>query len=437
MVVTLLLFACQECPSLDEIVVGGDAATADGEAWVRAGIEEVRAWVGPDATCVGAVYIQDEGVTEGAGGTYHAASRDIYLRPDASLLGATRHELCHALDHQAGWVSLDHSDIFPATWVAESERYPTEEERILEAFAISCAEGPRSTVFAEALAQRCGGNEWLDAMRYHGDHTFLAWEDLGTEPAGETSISLRRVALPPLKVRSGPVVGGGAVFVLTERLVRIDPDTGEIVAEVPVPMEWGTLIGGDEGPVLDVDGQAWLWRAGAWDPLGDVTGTPSPGFLHDGDVWAAQTEDAFRIRPGVGVVDVVEAEDLGVAWSGFSVGSAGYTLVADGWIRTFDADERSFTTVVGAVGFDPHRATQLPGGLVAVTWSDRYSSELGFQRAGVAIGNPADGRWWLADEPCWADAISPDHELLLVEGALYVWERLSDGTSAITRVTWG
>lgn len=445
MVVSLLLFACNECLSLDEISVMGVAATPDGETAVRQGIAELGAWVGPDATCVGEVYIQDEGVPEGAGGAYHPVTGGIYLRPDTPLAEVTRHELCHALDHQAGWASLDHPDLFREETVDELDLYPTVDERVVEAFARACEDGPEPVVLAETLADSCGGVERLAPMRFLLDHTYLAWEELGTEPAGWTDLALRRAPLPHLGVRSGPVIGAGGLYVLTDELVHIDLDSGAIVEAVPVPQAGGTLIGGDEGPVLDVAGQAWLWRKGAWAPLGDVQGTPSPGLLLDGDVWAAQEDGAWLIRPGEGVVGVVEAEDWGVPWGAITMTPQGYALATDGWIRTFDARARAWSTVEGPVGWDIDQAVPLPGGLVAVSWEDDWSWEPGYTRAGLAIGNPADGRWWLADEPCWADAISPDHVLLVVDGALYVWETggwdASDASygpgGAITRVEWG
>lgn len=446
MVVTLLLFACAEpCPSFEEIEVRGDAATPEGEAWVRGGIEEIRAWAGVDGVCVGEVYIQEEGVPEGAGGAYHSMAKDIYVLPDVPLLNVTRHELCHALDHQAGWASLDHPDLFPPETVHELDLYPTVEERGVEAFARACEDGPEPVVLAEALAESCGGADRVAPMRFLLDHTFLGWEDPATAPAGELDLALRRAPLPHLDVKGGPVVADGAVYVLTDELVRIDPATGAIVEAVPLPVAGGALLGGDEGPMLDVDGQAWLWRKDAWEPLGDVAGTPSPGLLLDGDVWAASDSGAWLIRPGSGVIGVVEAEDWGVPWGPLTMTPQGYSVATDGWIRTFDAETREWSTVEGPVGWDIQGVVSLPGGLVAVSWEDDYSWEPGYKRAGLAVGNPADGRWWLADEPCFADAIAPDHTLLLLDGALYVWETggwdASDASygpgGAITRVEWG
>lgn len=146
------LLACSPCTPFAEMTLPPDAeALADTLA-------DFAAWSGREGVCVPGVEWRDE-LAEGPAtlGRYDGPGEPILLRrpdaPAATMARTLRHELCHALDREEGLAEALTAELDPGS--VDASAYPTEAERLAEAFALACEGGPPPLQMRTALAARC------------------------------------------------------------------------------------------------------------------------------------------------------------------------------------------------------------------------------------------------------------------------------------------
>jgi hypothetical protein len=142
------LLACSPCTAFADMVLPPELVPV---------VEEFATWTGEEGVCVPRVDIvpviaEDDRIS----GRYQGPGEPILLaeaEPVSYEITLT-HELCHALDHE-----LDLSaDLEPWLDVAgvEADAYPTKEQRVEEAFALACEQGPEIATFEAMVADTCG-----------------------------------------------------------------------------------------------------------------------------------------------------------------------------------------------------------------------------------------------------------------------------------------
>ena len=432
----LLILACRApCPTWDDLVIIRDDGASDAVfAQARAGIDAFAAWSGRDGVCVSELRLQDQVVGahgETFGGAYHPSGW-IALAIDSDIPTGVRHELCHATDHQEGWISDHHPELFG-------------QDAPREALAYLCDDGPRDLVLATALSEACDTD--FDAVLRFVDQTVYPEAVVeGGAPPGALALSLERRVVEGLPERWDqlPVAAGGAFWALGEAdadglpiALRIAPETAR-ATPIPRPegVHDGVIAESRDGPLLvGSDGAAW------YEPLeGAWTAVPFPAFeqvngavVLGGDAWVLgrrdgghvalyrvdldaatveavpQAEGAYRIRLDQEGLLAAARDVGGRFWLRYSPGTGAWTREEDpdGW-RALD------------------RLTLADGREIA-TW-DLYAASR-YEVAGIAVRRPEGGDWWLADDPCGADEIAWTSALLARDGEAWLWEGAGgDGT---------
>lgn len=320
---------CGDCGPWDELPVEDPdgLATIEQLAAVEAAIDTFAGWTDRAETCVTEVrFVED---VEDAAGQYRDRHHRVELEPGAAKV--TLHELCHAVDHEEGWISLENADVFtPYADMVDATRYPTADSRLLEAFAEICEDGPQVSALARALDAACGPDIVSPAFLLVDDVVFARGEALtfgtftadatwtavvGTERTGQplgATLVAGAAGTFALDLAALPSDDGGPDHVEPELLRLEGAAVAERLALQPYSPAWDrnhALLGSSGDPLLVslVDGAAWRVRSGplALEPTTFPSFDPATslsGFEHQGRAFVLGTRD--------GVV-VIALADLG------------------------------------------------------------------------------------------------------------------------------
>lgn len=463
----LFLAGCQgdmsrfRCVTWDELDLTDPAggAPADVFAEVRAAIDQFAAWSARDGLCVEEVRLVEEIVSEDdVVGQYGGAVVQVEYgtpHPEETVF----HELCHAADAQAGWVS----EAWP-------EWFGTEEPH--EDFARRCADGPRPVSQLEALEAACGEDLLAGRQRLFNEEVFGAADVLEEPAAGTLAIALDRrpiVGLPE-DIDWAAYAGGTAVYqtafardgegVLWVDLVQVDVATAAVrVIDGPALPDGrdADVFSSDAGPLLVLEGEPRAWQvdeaAGVFvevefAPFDDVTG----GAVLDGFAWVLGTAEG-EAEPTFSHVDLATGArevralpagltewDLSAQGRGLG-GIARYEAEGRYWLA-YDVEADTWSRSRGPAGWYGSQRSTLPDGRLVATWDDIVGANP-YLFSALAVVDPAAGTWWTADAPCADDAVNLNLQLLSVGGVPYLWEypsgwggsRVADAEGhALTRV---
>ncbi len=164
-----LAAGCDPCHGWDELKVIDRAQVDDGDALdtVQDAIDTFIRWTERDTTCVRKVVLVEDLVVDGGHPKGSYTGRRNLIRIDHrkswwTMWDTTVHEFCHSVDHELGWISLDHAAVLePHTTDLRHGAYSTEEARTKEAFANLCAHGPTLPPIWRQYVEHCG-EEWVD-----------------------------------------------------------------------------------------------------------------------------------------------------------------------------------------------------------------------------------------------------------------------------------
>ncbi len=267
------------CPRFDEMVVsdpGGLGRAVDRQTVHRA-IADFERWTGEVGVCVPAVEFVEEIDGGRFSGRYRGPRNAIEQLPDAGY-SITIHELCHAADHQLGWISNDRPELFPVGHV-DPVGYPTRYSQEHESLARICQFGPQGLDLQRLVEDRCGLS-----LKHPGQDLVLnqiygaARIPEGGVPPGRLSLDMVRLSAlvgdeAVLDVASGenwvwvltlrdagaPVAERlePALTPQTMRLTAVDPVTLRVVSVAVLARE----VDGDRAPLVqlvDADGEAAL-----------------------------------------------------------------------------------------------------------------------------------------------------------------------------------
>lgn len=432
--------APESCATFDEMEITNPdgLAPADVIAEVTAAVEQFVAWSAEDGLCVPEVRLEDISDAEGLSGSYNAERIRIDYAGSMDKERVVFHELCHAADAQAGWVSETNPD-----WFGEEEPH--------EVFAYACAHGPRTVSLLEGVEEVCGSDLGAERQRYLNEEVFGAAEVPSEPPEGALTLTVERRTITglPDEMNWWAYAGGTAVYQVVDTrdaegtrrldLVQVDPATAtsRLVEGVTVPDGRDTRVfASDAGPLLVIEGDARAWQVdeasgtlvevrfaafhdldagavvggAAW-VLGIVDGEAAPTFSRVDLATGARTVlvwpegvSSWLVNPDADALGgVAFLEEGGRAW-------LGYTPETGVW-----------TPGVSPAGWVGGERMTLADGRVLATWSDRVGVDE-FEFAGLGILDPTSGAWWLADQPCNEDAIGLTQQLLSVGGEPWLWE---------------
>ena len=237
--VTTLASACNPCHSWDEVKIVDRADHDDSETItiIEGVLDTFANWTGRGTTCVGKVKVVEKQKVRGevVGGTYNANTRNIvvgYCKSDWAMESITFHELCHAVDDEEGFPSLDHAEALePYTEDLDEALYATDDARTMEAFADICELGPLLHPLWRQMEEHCG-DDYLDPA-YQAVHElmFTALDrtlDLGSfegtaQEWGLAGIEPAEGAIGSLL--SGPLVAGANGLFMLDTLFTLDDES--------------------------------------------------------------------------------------------------------------------------------------------------------------------------------------------------------------------
>jgi len=227
--IAALATACDPCHSWDEVKIVDRADRDDTEAVaiIADALVTFAAWTGRETTCVDKVKVVEKLEINGrkVSGQYSSSSSNIsirYRKNERYLGDVTLHELCHAVDHEEGYPSLDHAEALePYTKGLNDELYETADGRTLEAFANICEEGPQLHPLWRQVEDYCGDDILDPAYRAVHELMFTAGDysvDLGRFDGSYDSWELAGIT-PEEDAYSGlwsgpPVTGADGLFML-------------------------------------------------------------------------------------------------------------------------------------------------------------------------------------------------------------------------------
>ncbi len=436
----------EQCAPFAELEVTNPdgAAPADVIAEVHAALDQFEDWTGREGVCVAEARLVPEIVSDGRtvlGRNHEGWIEIVYNRGGLGFDVIVRHELCHAVDREAGWFSETRPDWFPPP-------LPHEE------LAYLCDEGPQPVSLTEAIEDTCGIDLLSARQGYINDEIYAAVEVASEPPVGTLPITLERRALTGLPEEGdlGQFAAGGSALVLSAwsaagddayviSILVIEPASAAVVGAVEGPiMPRGTtytLLPSDEDPLLVYSEQARAWTVDT--AAGALTEMPFPRFervlsgaVLDGAAWVTGTaegeaEDTFsRVDLATGARTVIPWPEGIASWSPAPDGAALSGLAWDAitgrsWLA-YAPDTGTWTRAVYPAGWNGmSMQVTLPDGRVVATWMDLLAvSE--YYPVGLAVIDPATGAWWLPDAPCADDAISLFPNLLSIGGEPWLLE---------------
>lgn len=398
--VFLLLSGCA-CPAFEDIEVtttatdAAELAPTEATGLVEDALATFAAWTAREGVCVDEVTVADRvSVMRGAawysvGGVYRPAARRIELKAAPGIEESALHELCHALDADER-LTAQHRDLLDTTIVPDSDLYVTEDERLVEAFAYTCQEGPVGLGVAGAVAEACGDDLVGERARFFRDVVFPGFAQAGDvevgtpldAPTWHTGLGLATTAHVEVFEMGADDAG---FLVLTReyretaeppevRLRRYDADTqaslGSVALPLPADMEtWEAdaalvptdtgrawvavregdtvLVDPDAGVALDLDGTSWP-------PAAAIVGGVYYGATPDG-LFAADVATGARVDlPDEGLpAGAIDEVFLAGADVGVRVGDTVARLVNGRWEAAPPLDGVSGPPVVrdGALSF--------------------------------------------------------------------------------------
>ncbi|MES2638868.1 MAG: hypothetical protein V4850_05280 [Myxococcota bacterium] len=278
------------CPTFAETTVGDPDEDPAVIETMRAALDEFASWTTREGVCVDRI-VAARGLD--TAGRYGGDVIKVNPLTSRSLERTVSHELCHAWDYVSDHPSLARPDLFLPDTIEELDLYPTEEERIGEAFARACAEGPREAAFAQLDAELCDEPYTFDPaqawLREHVYDAFVADLDARVD---RVPMTITRTPLwteaSYLELIMDVATAGDAIAVLLFRFddadtyeVRVrlvDPVTATVTAELPLPVELEDanvgLLSTDGAPILWVGSPLRAWRLDPED--GSATLLPVP-----------------------------------------------------------------------------------------------------------------------------------------------------------------
>lgn len=364
---------CRDWADLPVIDPDG-LATTEHLSSVQKGIDQFVGWTQRTETCVAEVGLVEEIVIDdhAFAGVYRSATREIEVRVGGGMAGIATHELCHALDHEEGVVSVDHADVLaPYAALVDEALYDTPDARTREAFARICAEGPYLPAFYRRVSAACGSDVSDAAVDFVAGVAFPDAEDdtaLGTfaATASWAEIASTERTGDPLGVVYAP--GGADLYVLDHagvsdeagleyaiapELLRIDPATREVRERLPLEPYAPTrlegqptttlhsLIGSSGAPILysALDGAAWRVHG---DPLA-LEPIDLPAFDAETFVWGFEHDGRVLVEGKLGGERAIAVVDLDAGTT---------TPVAGGEVDRFRADQPDdlYADALGGVG---------------------------------------------------------------------------------------
>lgn len=443
----LLLSGCA-CPAFEDIEVTTTATEAaeldpaEATGLVEDALATFAAWTAREGVCVDTVTVADRvSVMRGAawysvGGVYRPAARRIELKAAPGVDESALHELCHALDASER-LTAQHRDLLDTDFVPESELYVTEDERLVEAFAYTCQEGPVGLGVAGAAAEACGEDLVGERARFFRDVVFPGFAqdgevEVGTPldaPAWRTGLELPLTA----HVDVFEMGADDDFLVLTReyrengeppevRLRRYDAETqeslGSVTLALPEPMRtWeadAALVPTDTGRawvavqegdtvLVDPDGAVVLDLDGTtWPPAASVVGGVYYGSTPDGLT-------ALDVATGARVEVPAEGLPAGTIEEVFLAGDDLGVRVGDTVARLVDGRWEAAPPLDGVTGPPVER----DGGLTF-----RGDAGAGWQPVRL------DAAWTTWTVEPWCDgAAEADARLLAVAGRPFVAER--------------
>ncbi len=429
------LLACA-CPTFDETEVRDESSGGRGIVGeARDALMEFGALTGRDGVCLQELAVVDElepGL-EQAGGRYNPIAHDIrILWKMWPMRDTVWHEACHALDHVEA-ITVEHAALFPEEDIPEEDHalYPTERDRIQEAFARACEHGVHDRSVERAVEAACGTELLTEQERFLADvvYTNAHFEGIAEEPVPMTLLTREVPAPSPYAaVVAAGAVDGELLLVVQDwsgralggelQLVFLDPDTGATRRErFDVPLDgWsGSFWTSTDDPLLVLGRNGWAkhaWRfedgvparvEAPWIDAWAYDGVVHDGIAYFGTVFESFTpagEDlvvgslqARRLADGVEVPQSFPRDvwDRSVWPTGFAVGPDGVEMVSiEGHSRLVDGEwvlARAPTALEGLVFVDGVRVS--------------FVAESGTLLPLVE----QDGTWALPDEPCLTDRV--------------------------------
>lgn len=464
-----LLAGCA-CPAFADLeVTNPDGIAPAGVAeQVEAAVDQFAAWTGRAGVCVAEVRLVPS--IEGPDGKRRIGQYDVpdlvEIDYDKATDEIVYHELCHAVDHLAGHVSMD-----LAAFV-DGDRDPG------EVFACACESGPRDLSLAAGVEASCGLDLDVERYRWLDTHVWAAAGAADDPPDGTVSVHLDRDRVEGVPLSYGNVVVGGALIyqydldwdavaeTWTPIITPFDPFTRQALASLAPPTSTtrATLLPADADPVLISEDGAWRvdGRGGSLTPLPFPSDLPSPS---SGAVVGEEAWLVFRgsdDTPGsLARVDLVTGTRKDVPWpAGISswtawtldggdpdtVTLAGPATTLDdvrGWLR-LDPATVTWTFSPNPAGWRPLERVALPDGRELVTWNLYEAGAWDWMSVavldppptfawgeepvrspsgGAFAGRPGgDGDWWIAQEACTEANLALSLQLLSIQGEPWVWE---------------
>ncbi len=177
---SVFVFAgCSPCGPWSEILIDASASSdpAASEKTVRIGMDQLVGWTGRESSCVSSVVLVDELKSEGlkVNGSFQPDSALVSLESaleSAPLKRTTIHEFCHAIDFEDGLVSESTLVLAPVAEGLPVAYYETETDRLHEAFARVCTQGPQGVAVLHGISQICDLDLELDAHRFVEEQIF-------------------------------------------------------------------------------------------------------------------------------------------------------------------------------------------------------------------------------------------------------------------------
>lgn len=373
----LLVVACAPCQPWAELAVvdpEGLESQPQLDA-IQAGIDRLFGWTGRAETCVRKIEIKRDLTLKGEPvlGYFQHRQRRVRLTADTpveDLDDNAIHELCHSLDWEAGWPSVDHPEIWSAV-VADLEPtpYDTPTLRSREGFALICQGGPVDLSLLDAWAGSCAVDLVDEATRFVNEMAFPETSTPGLVGHFSATTSWTTLDIPDRTGRlpSVPMAPGalGLYFVVADSgidddhpvdyptLFAVDPVQGLVLDDLDLGRSgtqavW-SLLGSSTNPILVNTSTDKAWRVHA-NPL-SLEPIRFAAFDRDSPVTGFARGSEALVRGLVDGEDIIARIDLDTGelmpMSTDRALANGQSLPKATWF-----DEEGLLAVVDEEGFD-------------------------------------------------------------------------------------